>query len=46
MPKNINCITIIITFEGTEKIKTKKRQQNRLKNISFADAEYFDWLLT
>ena len=24
MPKNINCITIIITLEGIKKIKTEK----------------------
>ena len=33
MPKNINSITINITLEGIEKLKTeKKRQQNSLNN--------------
>ena len=57
MPKNINSITINITLEGTEKIKTKKKwQQNSLKNIFFTSAVRkrqqtlkwlldFDWLL-
>ena len=31
MPKNINCITIIITLKGTEQIK-KKLHQNGMKN--------------
>ena len=35
----IKCITIIITMEGTKKIKTEKKwQQNCLRNISFANA--------
>jgi len=40
MPKNINCIAIIITLEGIEKIKTekKKREENSLKNISFTNS--------
>ena len=33
MPENINCITIVITLEGIEKIKTEKWQQDSLKNI-------------
>ena len=33
MPKNINCITIVITLEGIEKIQTEKWQQDSLKNI-------------
>ena len=57
MPKNINSITINITLEGIEKIKTeKKRQQNTLQNIFFTSAVRkgqqtlkwlldFDWLL-
>jgi len=34
------CITIIITLEGIEKIKTEKRkgQQKSLKNISYTKA--------
>ena len=34
MPANINSITINITLEGTEKLKTEKnkRQQNSLNN--------------
>jgi len=39
-------ITITITLEGTEKLKTKKRQQNSLKNISVNETEDFHWLLT
>ena len=27
MPKNINCITIIFTLEGTKSIKTEKRKK-------------------
>ena len=58
MPKNINCVTIIITLEGIGKdIKQKKCQQNSLKNISFTNAVGkcqqtmlwfldFEWLLT
>ena len=39
MPKNINFITIVITLEGTEKIKLKKiGKQNNLENISFTNA--------
>ena len=37
MLKSINSITIIVTLEGTEKIKTEK-QRNSLKNISFTNA--------
>ena len=33
MPKNIDCITIIITLEGTEKIKAEKKKS--LKNYFF-----------
>ena len=29
MPKNINFITIIITLEGSEKIKTKKKMTTK-----------------
>ena len=36
--KNINCLTVVITLEGIEKIKPeKKRQENSLKNISFTN---------
>ena len=41
MLKNINCITIVITLEGIEKIKTekkKKMKQISVKNISFTRA--------
>ena len=31
MPKNINCITIIITFKGIEKIELKKKKQKTTK---------------
>ena len=32
MPKNINCITIIvITLEGTEKIKTEDKKRKKTK---------------
>ena len=31
MPKNINCITIIITLEGIEKIKTEKMTTKQSK---------------
>ena len=51
-PKNINSITINITLEGTEKIKTEKKkwQQNTLNNIFFTSAvrkhqETLKWLL-
>ena len=30
----------------SENKNKKKRQPNSLKNTSFNDAEYFDWLLT
>ena len=34
----MNCTTIIITLEGTEKIKTEKNEeQNSLKNISLTN---------
>ena len=29
MHMNINCITIIITLEGIEKIKTKQKEDNK-----------------
>ena len=29
MPMNENCITIIITLEGIEKIKTKQKEDNK-----------------
>jgi len=29
MPKNINCIAIIITLEGIEKIKTEKKKEKK-----------------
>ena len=56
MPKNINSITISITLEGTEKIKTEKNDNETLKNIFFTSAVRkrqqtlkwlldFDWLL-
>ena len=35
MPKNINCITIIITLEGTEKIKTKKKTTKQSEEYFF-----------
>ena len=31
MPKEINCITIIITLEGNEKIKTEKKKKKTTK---------------
>ena len=36
MPMNVNCITIIITLEGIEKIKTKQKEDNKnsVRNIS------------
>ena len=52
MPKNINSITINITLEGIEKIKTEKKkwQQNTLKNIFFTSVvrkrqQTLKWLL-
>ena len=33
MPKNINCITIIITLEGIEKIKTEKKKNEDNKTV-------------
>ena len=57
MPKNINSITINLTLEGIEKIKTEKKMTtNTLKNIFFTSAVRkrqqtlkwlldFDWLL-
>ena len=56
MPKNINSITINITLEGIEKIKTEKNNNKTLKNIFFISAVRkrqqtlkwlldFDWLL-
>lgn len=30
-PKNIACITTIISLEGIEKIKTENKKQNRVK---------------
>ena len=39
MPKDIHCVTIIITLEGSEKIKNwKKWRQNSLKDISCTNA--------
>ena len=35
MPKNINCITIIITLEGIEKIKTLKRTTKQAEEYYF-----------
>ena len=35
MPKNINFITIIITLEGTEKIKTEKMRTTTFKLNGF-----------
>ena len=29
MHMNVNCITIIITLEGIEKIKTKQKEDNK-----------------
>ena len=48
MPKNINFITINITFEGIEKIKTEKN--DTLKDIFFTSAvrkrqQTLKWLL-
>ena len=37
MPKNINCITIIITLEGIERKSLKEWQRNGLKNISLTN---------
>ena len=36
----VDCITIIITLEGTDEMKTEKKkwQQNSLKNISWTNA--------
>ena len=38
MPKNINSITIIITLEGIEKIKTEKNDNKTLRRIFFSPA--------
>ena len=35
MPKNINSVTINITLEGTEKIKTEKNDNKTLSRIFF-----------
>ena len=35
MPKNINSITINITLEGTEEIKTQKNDNKTLRRIFF-----------
>jgi len=54
MPKNINSITINITLEGTEKIKTEKNDNKTLLRIFFLLSKRqqtlkllleFDWLL-
>ena len=37
MLKNINCITIVITLEGIEKIKTEKKKKNEANQCE----EYF-----
>ena len=46
MPKNINSITINITLEGIEKIKTEKHD-NKLNKQSEQSREYLqvEWLL-
>ena len=40
--KNIDCVTIVITLEGIQKLQTekknKKRQQSSLRNISLKNA--------
>ena len=33
MPKNVDCITIIITLEGIEKIKTEKNDNKEVWGI-------------
>ena len=38
MPKNINSITIIITLEGIEEIKTEKNDNKTLRRILFSPA--------
>ena len=38
MPKNINSITINITLEGIEKIKTEKNDNKTLGRIFFSPA--------
>ena len=40
MPKSINSITIVITLEGIEKIKTEKKKmtEKQSKNISFTNS--------
>ena len=38
MPKNINCINVIITLDGTEKIKTERKKEKRTRRQS---EEYF-----
>ena len=39
MPKNINCITIIIASEGIEKIKTEKKMTTKeSEKYSFTNA--------
>ena len=35
MPKNINCITIIITLEGITEIKTKKKTKTKQSEYFF-----------
>ena len=57
MPKNINSITIIITLEDIEKIKTEKNDNKTLRRIFFFTSAVrkrqqtlkwlldFDWLL-
>ena len=38
MPKNINSITINITLEGIEEIKTEKNDNKTLRRIFFSPA--------
>ena len=42
-PKNINCITIIITVEGIEKIKTEKKNKNDNKAV-WGSSDYLTFL--
>ena len=50
IPKNVNCITVSITLEGIEKIKTEKKlQQHSQKDISFTNAvrkRYKLWIIS
>ena len=53
MPKNINCTAIVITLEGTEKVKTEKKGikqseefffQRRCKKTSVMASQFFGLL--